>query len=722
MAPVPSLRTIRTAAAATIGHGALPLLDLVARLRADGLALGRDARDLVVEALDDDSAFRELDDERWVHLPTLLDGITWVTEVPAELAAVGDVPAEPDLALLASLAYDHPLALAGHDDGAVHADEHDDGTDVLAGPGGWLADVAGGLGAFRYAGEQLHVTPTDRPEPEPGVVAACIAAFAEHADADELPEDDGKVERVRTMQLDDLVAEAVVVARDAFVGAPVAPLVDVLRVAGLDTLHGTAFDASTPWRSVHRILRRTRLASMFDLDPNDVDAAELAITASFAMIDGDLPLDAFGRGEQTAAGALTGAPAAAFLIGLCLVRDQVVRAFLGEHRAADTEPEDLAAFANAVLDHLGSPEDVGVRAVLGWALDRAGDALAAEAALEPTARSGVDHAVALRLLAGFRADRGDAPGAMTLLRRIDSEAVERDAEVRLLVEEVEGYARHRPPPMAGRNDPCPCGSGRKYKVCHQGQERHALVDRGPWLYAKARRFTRDGPSRAAVIEVASTITAVAGGDHEMLLRLIDLPFTSDLVLHERGVMTEFVASRDSLLPDDEALTAARWVLTDRALFEVENLRADELALRDLRTGERIVVSNVEPAATTRPGSLFLGRPLPIGDTWRALSGFVPVATGMRDEVLATLDAEPDAEAMAVLIGRCLARPSCATATATRSCSTSSCTRCPITPSQPPRWTPTPRCRRRATASTCGHATSGLSPTRSWPTSRWTVTG
>lgn len=25
-----------------------------------------------------------------------------------------------------------------------------------------------------------------------------------------------------------------------------------------------------------------------------------------------------------------------------------------------------------------------------------------------------------------------------------------------------------PVPKAGRNDPCPCGSGRKYKVCHGG--------------------------------------------------------------------------------------------------------------------------------------------------------------------------------------------------------------------------------------------------------------
>jgi len=27
----------------------------------------------------------------------------------------------------------------------------------------------------------------------------------------------------------------------------------------------------------------------------------------------------------------------------------------------------------------------------------------------------------------------------------------------------------RDQPKVGRNDPCPCGSGRKYKACHGGQ-------------------------------------------------------------------------------------------------------------------------------------------------------------------------------------------------------------------------------------------------------------
>ena len=45
---------------------------------------------------------------------------------------------------------------------------------------------------------------------------------------------------------------------------------------------------------------------------------------------------------------------------------------------------------------------------------------------------------------------------------------EREAgEWRFLAGEVEisGPEQRRPVPRVGRNDPCPCGSGRKYKKC-----------------------------------------------------------------------------------------------------------------------------------------------------------------------------------------------------------------------------------------------------------------
>jgi hypothetical protein len=52
----------------------------------------------------------------------------------------------------------------------------------------------------------------------------------------------------------------------------------------------------------------------------------------------------------------------------------------------------------------------------------------------------------------------------------------------------------------------------------------------------------------------------------------------------------------------------------------------------------------------------LGRPLPIGDTWRALSGFIDVSDAMRDAAIDLLDGEADPFAVATFIGRCLGPP------------------------------------------------------------------
>ena len=116
-----------------------------------------------------------------------------------------------------------------------------------------------------------------------------------------------------------------------------------------------------------------------------------------------------------------------------------------------------------------------------------------------------------------------------------------------------------------------------------------------------------------------------------------------------------MAERDALLPDDEALLAARWQLVERSLFEVDEAGPTYLKLRDLRTGERITVTNTNAESQTRRGELMLGRPLPVGDTWRAYSGFVKVGEALRDEILDALD-HPDPFEIAELIGRCFAPP------------------------------------------------------------------
>ena len=223
----------------------------------------------------------------------------------------------------------------------------------------------------------------------------------------------------------------------------------------------------------------------------------------------------------------------------------------------------------------------------------------------------------------------------------------------MLWEEVEGFATHRPRPTTRRNDPCPCGSGRKYKACHLGRETHALDDRAGWLYLKAGRFLRD--RRPLAVEELAALVVDEISQPELFDALVDGPFLQDLVLHEEGAFGEFLAARDSLLPDDEALLAAQWALADRGVFEVLDTTSTQLELRDLSRGDRIRVVNTHPSDRVRAGMLLVGRPLPVGETYRAFSGFVPLTHVHQDAMMAAIDTG-DSEAIADALAAMSAPP------------------------------------------------------------------
>ena len=231
----------------------------------------------------------------------------------------------------------------------------------------------------------------------------------------------------------------------------------------------------------------------------------------------------------------------------------------------------------------------------------------------------------------------------------DDEIGRNDAE--LLWDEIEDYAARRPRPTARRNDPCPCGSGRKYKTCHLGRETHGLDDRAGWLYVKALRFLRlRDPDM--VEELAGMIVDELD-DGELFDALIDSPFVHDLVLHEEGMFAEFLAARDDLLPPDEALLGAQWALVDRSVFEIIATHTTGLELRDVATGDRIDVVHASPSEQTRPGMLMVGRPLPVGDTYRGFGGFMRVPLFHLDRTLAAVGTHESgviAAALAAILG------------------------------------------------------------------------
>ena len=110
---------------------------------------------------------------------------------------------------------------------------------------------------------------------------------------------------------------------------------------------------------------------------------------------------------------------------------------------------------------------------------RGGHGLEAEALLERALREDTEHFGALLCLAEFAEDRGDAQRSATLQSRAGLPASE--------YAELDAFLKVRRD--TGRNDPCPCGSGRKFKVCClRNPVPASLALRALWLLGKAERF------------------------------------------------------------------------------------------------------------------------------------------------------------------------------------------------------------------------------------------
>lgn len=262
-------------------------------------------------------------------------------------------------------------------------------------------------------------------------------------------------------------------------------------------------------------------------------------------------------------------------------------------------------------------------------------------------------------IAAVEADRSDAAAARELLREAGAD-VDIDLDTAFdpfaadrrfaqeLAEEIAPFAMLRPKPMAGRNDRCPCGSGKKYKQCHLGRELHPIEDRAGWLYVKLMRFMQ---VNAALLPAAigdDIVDAVT--DPELRQMVLDSYLTVDLALFEGGVAQRFLDTRGSLLPPDEAALLESWIAARRSVFEVERSRGGAMDVIDVATRERKTVVDTVPDLPLEAGWKIIGRLVPVGDGYRAYSGFLPV----NDDMVASMTeafASEDLETVTLAIGQ-----------------------------------------------------------------------
>jgi tetratricopeptide (TPR) repeat protein len=647
-----ALNPITTLVQILTEHGPLPEDDVVQRLRAAGVA---DPDDVLDELIDEiGSAASELLDDRWVWLPKLLDGRIFTHRLSASEVAHDMLTVTPDLDPVTTLCESEQFA--HFEDGSPARvalsmfdlellDEREIPLHVVD-PLGALLLTPGTLAALGVAeGEVIGLRLTTQ-----GLVIEPVTAMVDTALGARLS---AMLDAEEPVYFDAAVWTAC--AEDpALFGQPLAPLSEIADGAGLlyddEWLAPAGFDFGA-WRFDSGC---AALARRYDLDPDDAFAlyALLNLYDQMALLIETADDDADDEDAQYIADPEPSAPAEPSLgelaaeLGGVLADPVLAEVLLSETlRAWRGGPAALGLFAETLEPKVARPARVAYRWLRATALERTGNVEEAELELLAAESMDTDWAPALFDLARFAADRGDAERGLSLLRRAG--AAPDDPMVALLE-----HHRATPRPDLGRNDVCWCGSGRKYKKCHLGSEQLPLAERAGWLYAKAVQHTLLSGWRELLAEVGLERGRYDEDDTERTD-----PLVFDAVLFEGGAFADFLVARGFLLPGDERALAEQWLLADRSVFEVEEVRRGQgLSVRDVRTGDRHEVRERAGSGVVKPGQLICARAVPAGDTMQFFGGMEPVALHERDTLIALLDSEPDPVELVAHLSRRFAPP------------------------------------------------------------------
>ncbi|MGI5128460.1 YecA family protein [Pseudonocardia sp. CA-107938] len=531
-----------------------------------------------------------------VHVPTLLGGCVLTHHLSDVEAAEGRLVFDPDLAVFGVA---EELRTAA---GPLAAEVDEAGLLQCTGPAGWLPQLGAGEVLTVRTGDgglELGTAPGDLPAP-PELVSALRAVY------------DGQIADPPLPLTGDLLTLGVLAADPAAFAQPVAPLAELAAAAGLQQRGREFGHSDDAWTAAEQLAQSNRLAAR--LDDHQVARAEAALdlVAAGAPTDNDL---------RTVLGLLDDA--------------DVLLAVADELLGSDGDAEQVAA-AVALGDRFvsaagSSARSAAAHAFASLAVERAGRLDDAESHLRAAAAVSQWWLVDERL-AWYASDRGRAAEALGYLQ---------DAGLTEAHQPVEVLTRYAVPvAVPGRNDPCWCGSGRKFKQCHRDQPPlPPLAERVPWLEQKTFMYL-DLRSGAADVLVDGLADVLAGGDGDPE-SVLDDPLLADVALVEGGWLARFVEERGPLLPQDEAVLAAAWAATSRKIYEIVGIGyGTGVTVREIGAdGDGVRVADQDVAKAVTAGELVSGRVVADGAGGLRFSGVVTaVPRGREDELREVLDA------------------------------------------------------------------------------------
>ncbi len=532
-----------------------------------------------------------------VHVPGLVDGVVLTHRLSAAEHAEDYLDLDADLG--AFLRFPEPRVAQG----PLVVDDM-----AWAGPVDWLAPLPlDALLAVRVTADGAVTVSAleDEPVAAPGLVEMLRSVYDAEVAEPGLP-----------VTGEMLVVGMLLRDRDVF-ARPVPPLTELAAAAGLEQREDEFAHDESVWANAEDVDRQSRVLERLTTQEQR-DAALEALD----LLTGGAEDPAVLRRSLD-------------LLGDPDVLITVVDELLDEHDQHDGERvAALVALGARLVAAAGrTPRAAVAEFVAATAAERDGRVLDAESHLRAAAAAADGWGLVEDRLAAYESDRGDAVAALGRWRSVEAEEDEPDIGA---VRPFAAAAGAEP----GRNDPCWCGSGRKYKQCHPGQRAAApLAERVGWLHRKAAGYLeRRGGAASDLLEEYAEALAGPDGDLE---GAYDEPIVADAVLHEGGWFARFLTDRGPLLPADERELGASWLTVQRSVYEV----VDGTHVRDVRTGEQLETAG-RPGVV---GARILARALPDGTGRRALVAVVAVERDLEEELLAVLE-ERDGYELLDLLG------------------------------------------------------------------------
>lgn len=575
-----------------------------------------EAWDALTHHLDTTNEYWRIDhesiDEQVASSGAVLEGRTLTHRVTSEDLAEGTLDAGTDLLALLSDVDQLPFA----DGGVVHLDLR---PLRLRGPLRWLDSLGeGDLVAVTRAGGVLSLAPVDRAADGEAERRALAAAAEDWID-----------DR-RGSEAYPLVMDALVRHPDLF-RAPTVPVSELLADLGLERRGHEWGPSGTPWRTLQEQLGLSslHLASNWGFDRCCIAAMRVA---SDALVD-HRATGGFGATDPEA-------------VATALAHGAVIDALVSD--GAD-ELTSLAAFAHDLAGSCRERRGASARALAGFVALESGQPAAAVDLLDRAVLADPRLGSARLLLSSLELDRGDLERAARLV-----EADDLDPDLASTIRgEIDRRALLRP--RVGRNDPCPCGSGRKAKQCCRGsgppslQERERLVLLRLALHADRRKFW---DRRHRLAEIAAEATGDGIGEVD---RFLDDPFLRDLAVHDLGVGSHYLAERGPLLPADERSLVEEVLAAPRRLWELTAVdEGASLELRDASTGACVFVEERRGSLGRRVGELVLSHLVAVDGRASLVGAPITVRPEQRQPMLDLLDGDPGPEQFAAWLGRVVA--------------------------------------------------------------------